>query len=418
MGLVLIDADGIVIVSTKDHPLWTDIGWVKAQDISSQMRIQTFSQKLVNPQRVINFAFLNPNNPPTIRREEARLIGVPAWCVPVISIGLQCYKLVRESKINAIAAYRKLLHKIQSPLLKGLTDALLQSILSPESAIASHIAKLPLTLWPYSQGLAALSTFDISGGAAAVLRTEPPILTPALCEFLAAPRTIDVLSIGNTAFPTANNIAIGDSHINSKEKSTNRANLFDKGNGAGRVITDAATIESILRTLRAYQFSPTDYASKIVVFYLGLVKTLYATILGSAVGAFEFFSAIVTSMSSHIPIISQVVAYSQGAVVYDLEVEGAHEFYANGILVHNCSICGPLDGEVILFDDKHKRMPPLHPNCRCAVAPSFQDDAIERELAGHRPTFTEWANARGITHSTYGQAYDLRGARPPRSPEN
>lgn len=33
--------------------------------------------------------------------------------------------------------------------------------------------------------------------------------------------------------------------------------------------------------------------------------------------------------------------------VYDLEIEGEHEFYANGLLVHNCPICAPLHNQIV-----------------------------------------------------------------------
>jgi len=56
-------------------------------------------------------------------------------------------------------------------------------------------------------------------------------------------------------------------------------------------------------------------------------------------------------------------------VVYDIEVEGAHEFYANGILVHNCELCAPLEG-IVLKVSEARGMLPRHPNCRCCFIPA------------------------------------------------
>lgn len=44
-----------------------------------------------------------------------------------------------------------------------------------------------------------------------------------------------------------------------------------------------------------------------------------------------------------VPVIVKTLKEEGLSEVYDLEVEDVHEFYANGILVHNCSICDELD---------------------------------------------------------------------------
>lgn len=44
-----------------------------------------------------------------------------------------------------------------------------------------------------------------------------------------------------------------------------------------------------------------------------------------------------------VPVTVKTLREEELSEVYDLEVEDVHEFYANGILVHNCSICDELD---------------------------------------------------------------------------
>jgi len=86
--------------------------------------------------------------------------------------------------------------------------------------------------------------------------------------------------------------------------------------------------------------------------------------------------------------------------VFDITVEGAACFYANGILVHNCDFCSAFDGMEIPINDRFAAAgtrlegetqvegyteltgghmdipfdvehPPLHPNCRCALLASI-----------------------------------------------
>jgi very-short-patch-repair endonuclease len=55
---------------------------------------------------------------------------------------------------------------------------------------------------------------------------------------------------------------------------------------------------------------------------------------------------------------------------YDLRVEEDESFIAGGIVVHNCPICEPLDGEHRKLDEAFSfggMNPPVHPSCRCAV---------------------------------------------------
>jgi hypothetical protein len=67
--------------------------------------------------------------------------------------------------------------------------------------------------------------------------------------------------------------------------------------------------------------------------------------------------------------------YAKPITVYDLQVEDVPEFYANGILVHNCPICAPLNGKVIAINEAFDGMydsPPSHPRCRCWLTPVIE----------------------------------------------
>ena len=55
--------------------------------------------------------------------------------------------------------------------------------------------------------------------------------------------------------------------------------------------------------------------------------------------------------------------------VYNIQVENQPEFYANGLLVHNCPICQPLEGVVMTIREARGSIP-IHPSCRCVWLPS------------------------------------------------
>lgn len=72
------------------------------------------------------------------------------------------------------------------------------------------------------------------------------------------------------------------------------------------------------------------------------------------------------ALSSSKPEIGVGAWHRSSAFVYDLQVDVDNEFYANGVLVHNCKICEPLEGtRENVWRREAPNGPGLHPNCRC-----------------------------------------------------
>jgi len=106
------------------------------------------------------------------------------------------------------------------------------------------------------------------------------------------------------------------------------------------------------------------------------------------VSSFKRFAALSTN---HVVLlfryVNDYIHKCQALNVYNIEVEAAHAYYAEGALVHNCEFCVLMDGEVqeltdnffnqgqemqgaedtMVFDYSSIPSPPLHPNCRCAL---------------------------------------------------
>jgi hypothetical protein len=75
------------------------------------------------------------------------------------------------------------------------------------------------------------------------------------------------------------------------------------------------------------------------------------------------------------------------ATVYNLQVEDDPVYYANGILVHNCPICGPLDNETVPLTETFSSevgaldSPPAHPNCFPADTMITMSSGKEKRIA-------------------------------------
>jgi hypothetical protein len=70
--------------------------------------------------------------------------------------------------------------------------------------------------------------------------------------------------------------------------------------------------------------------------------------------------------------------------VYDITVEGAHEFVANGFLVHNSDRCLSLDGRVVRPGSQEEQMysPPQHTNCRSIWVEIMEGEIFPPDITG------------------------------------
>jgi hypothetical protein len=93
---------------------------------------------------------------------------------------------------------------------------------------------------------------------------------------------------------------------------------------------------------------------------------------------------------------------SQSLIVYDLTIEKAHSYYANGVLVHNCALDAYMNNKILIlggtwfeqgtsitlpklngngtetfkFNYEAIKRPPSHPRCRCTLAPVVNEDYL------------------------------------------
>jgi hypothetical protein len=72
--------------------------------------------------------------------------------------------------------------------------------------------------------------------------------------------------------------------------------------------------------------------------------------------------------------------------VFDITVDVDHAFIVCGAVVHNCTVCGSLDGRQFALDKGPR--PPLHIRCRCTSIPWLKD-----EFAQLMPSRTTRASA-------------------------
>src|SRR3989304_2908065 len=81
-----------------------------------------------------------------------------------------------------------------------------------------------------------------------------------------------------------------------------------------------------------------------------------------------------------------------------------------------CEICIGKNAGNKVYTFENRETPPAHPRCRCTIVPVLHDGALERNIAGERMTYDQWAGSRGLQGGG-GRGMGMRG-RPPRKPRS
>jgi len=413
--MIFLKAGGYEVTATSDHPFWTLRGWVEAGSLSVGDSLQTVQNQLVKIERIFNFRIGQANNCPALFDQKRILAIIPAWGMPIPAINFQG-NLFRQGKIYRIASYFEFLLKGLLKSFQAQADFLFQFVLTAKSAITSQRAKLQSCFRLNPERFSAVAAIPESGRAAAFLRTIAIELFFS-SEFFSTSFTSRIQSISQTAAHTTNGITMGYRGPNDKLFFADWTNFSDRRGGPVLLIALTGAILIVFSGSNSFEYLSALNANSLWAFVGSLMIAFGGTVFAARkVRAGKLFAAIgANSLGGHTPIISQVARHYQ--IVYNLEIEEAHEFYANGLLVHNCPICGALDGQQFRFGGQH--LPPptgSHPRCRCTPTPVLINAALEERIVGKRQTYREWAAARGVTIAQDGGVLYFQRTPPPKSP--
>lgn len=385
--------------ATSNHPIWKHgYGWLPIGDFKVGDSVQIFTDETREVVSAVNFRLSDMDNVPSLSPEIS--ISLSAFLdilMPIIPIGFYGNLATRNGKINTVFPNLGLLDIFKFEIIEGLSDFFLNRGFALKFSIAGEATKFPIVRGGGAKGRSAVSTFNNERWPSAFLRTIMAVKSFLRSKYLSAPFAFDVFGIGKPAFLTTNGIPIGIAPWNGKLFSTLSADLCYPSGApiaflrAERPVLTRPSIE-LLSALRTRFFLP---SSRLLMITLARAKHM---LTGSLDSLREFFSAIFADVFerhngvhslTNVPPLYHRSANSQ-IYVYDLTVDGAHEFYANGILVHNCPWCGELHGAVIdtgepwleagdimdvngaiLSISRTVLTPPLHSRCRCFLAPYF-----------------------------------------------
>lgn len=359
------------ITSTAEHPFWVlQKGWLNAVDIQVGDRLKSLTNDVCDVNTVFHFIFADANHTPSHAMQKSGLAFVSGGVlVPICSIGLYRNSLKGQGKIDRIASDAVFLLKVDSQSRQSMSHRLFQQGLRLGTAIASKTTKLSGRVTrAYTKPFAATFALYIIRGATALFTAIMAIESPFGSKSLSASLANNIFSARQATYSTTNRVPISNGITHSKVLPANRANLgnhrrrrtVDMTSGGTETLAPFNSAHwpiKFLAAVRTNNIFPKT-TSRMVMF----CRTIFCLLQL----ALQRFSAILTCHHITKQLYHKNPELYSGLVVYNLEMRESPTFYANGILVHNCPICLPLDGK---SENGWKFTmpwgPPAHVRCRC-----------------------------------------------------
>lgn len=383
--VTLVTARGVRLTSTANHPIWSQVEqtWLEAAQFQVGDTVELVDHQPDRVVGVFKFGLGNSDNRPSMPTEVFVFGGVPARWMPISAVHFNGDHLVGNGKVNTVAPNSVFLSKGNVGRRKSLADVGFKQGFTLRPTITSEGTKLPIRVCGLNANTFATGfAFDVSRRAAAFLRAEPlrPSLFVGHDDFTAT--FTGALNSLVSAFPTANVVSVGNARFDGELFSANAADFRHHFGGVGILIAFEAAIVALSKELNSFKWLATVKA----VLRRGVLSLGHAIAGRRAIllarlrwSGFELLATVGARSDFHAspresdeqPVTTLYHTPSPNAIdVYDIQVEESPEFYANGVLVHNCEICGPLDGVTIRKGGTFPGglQPPAHVNCRCGLA--------------------------------------------------
>ena len=327
------------LVCTGNHPLFViGKGWLSAEKVNINDVLQTFDNKTGKITDFVNFPLAKPNNRPTVFIQESSLSGIPFRVImPISTVNLNSDLSIENNKINTIPSDLNFLFEGNPNICKGNTEFLFDGSFPNEFSVTRKRTE-PFICFSrtFSKLLPACFTFDNNGWSTTQFGAIDSAMSGMIIEDFTTSFAFDVSSASQSAFDTTNSISVSNTFSNCKLFSTNRTYLSNHRSGMNHIVTFPGAVDSFIRWRN------------------------------------KFFLAMRTYFSNqfqHLTFLDKISLMLYGAIsIYNLQVKDKPEYYANGILVHNCDFCSSMDGTIHSMNES---MPPIasHCQCRCTVAP-------------------------------------------------
>lgn len=354
---------------TWNHPFLTQRGWIEAKELRIGDNLINFNSNIFTKIfGLLDKNFFNTQDTESIFREKGSFAFIsPFISVPISTINLYTQSEFRDKKVNRISPDLGFLNKIKTKFFKFFSNRGFNAGLTSILSVARNTTKTPRVrrFLRFISTNAFISNLFTTLKAVKMYRWAKSALTRTMNSFLVLvsisedliarlARHIDYLL--TLALHRAEVISIGIRTWYGELPFTSNTNLeysFIGIPASHRAVDSSTFSEVISRNVK-------DFVTRFTMF----INT-----------SFSHNDQSMINLGNYI---------NNGGVmkVYDLTIQGKHEYLANNILVHNTDFCASLDGQVFQDNDPDFAMlePPNHFNCRSIWTSVTKDEATEFDI--------------------------------------
>lgn len=379
---VFVLGDGRALACTPDHRVWDGADWREAKDFAAGDVVHTIGDQPANIARIVDLSLRDANDLPTACAEEVVFARISLRvAMPEGAVSLYGDTIKNQCEVDAVASDGIFLNSRCAEQFEGLTDLCFEpglcvaSPITSDRAVPTVSARDDAELYLAGETLADHRRPPASFGAIA------PVIFVG--EGFSAALALNILGVGQPAGSRADLEAVHRRSKSSERLAAHQA-LFGDSRKAGE-FAGLGAVEAALVTAFRSECASTPGASLFNADDAVGVVASGGTIDASGFCPLNFdriFAAASTLVGEgqgiNLRAICQELACEKTLDVFDIEVEEDHEFFANGIRVHNCRICRAIPGAnpkigvplEAFFRSPHGlplKLPPAHPQCRCST---------------------------------------------------
>ena len=383
------DSAGGLTVATPDHPIWSDGTWIEARDLNPGQPVGYEGIRVVG---TAQFDVADTHNPPALLDKLGVPFGILSRIVPVNPVDLKGG--LTDSEVDMSAAHWVLLDKPDSESEQRFSCQGFGSGFPTVSEVAATGTEPPRRGRADSDTSFTVGAGQVEGRPSTQLGAMDT--APFGGERCATGSAGDVFGVGPSALEGANGVAVCYRLGDGESLAAARTDLADLALDPACVVATAAA-ESTLRRLVAAGDTESLAAP--------LADFVRVDAGGSVVaGGGAEDTAVGERLAAQTAAFLRLCDRIRGGdhLVYDISLVGQNSFFANGLLVHNCSRCAPMAGVTVGFYDGFTSRseavgvfdapggivpftggtrllsefttvngPPLHPSCRCDLGLVF-----------------------------------------------
>jgi GNAT superfamily N-acetyltransferase len=377
------------LICTSDHPIWCSRnGFTPAHELLTRDVLQLTGNKFIEVGSIFDLGFGYANSYPTgvFHKLLSFIVG---FGVPVGSVNFQ--RNAVQGKVYNIASNLQFLNERNIKTFERLSDSSFDRSFSAEHSITASRAETSCAevSGRNTEFFVAFQAFCKMCWAStffrAVVSVKPSSnISRFMKEWLTATSAflLDVLHLRSLTFDRAEAVAVSSrSFADSKLFSAADTDFGNRVGSAG-IVAGARAERPPFRgwyegIATLFTWSRKNFALSEVRADTRAVPPVATVLISGLSNKLKYFAASFALESERHwnwflcrGLLTCHWLLGTLPTVYDLTVEDKHEFYANGILVHNCFECEDISDSGPYDIDEALSLVPVHLHCRCSWIPA------------------------------------------------